>query len=138
MIVVAIVGLLAALAIPSLAKARTESQISRFMNDLRIAVNAFETYSTAAGGYPADKTPSVMPEGMSNSLENVDWAGRTPIGGRWDWDRGVFGVTAGVSVFRPALTRAQMRRIDARIDDGDLDSGMFRRRNQGYISIIEE
>jgi len=76
--------------------------------------------------------------GMSNYLEHIDWAGRTPIGGKWDWDRGVFGVAAGVSVYQPDLTPAQMRRIDARMDDGNLKSGMFRQRSQGYISIIEE
>lgn len=138
MLVVSVIGLLAAIAVPSLAKARSQSQITRFMGDLRIAVNAFETFSTMQGGYPADTTPSVMPAGMEVYLENIDWAGRTPIGGKWDWDYGVFGVLAGVSVYTPSLSRSQMAMIDARIDDGDLKTGAFRQRNGGYISIIEE
>jgi hypothetical protein len=74
---------------------------------------------------------------MIDDLSAVHWTEPTPIGGQWDWDFLQYGAIAGVSVFMPDLTEAQMARIDARIDDGDLTTGIFRRRSSGYIYVME-
>ena len=138
MIVVAIIGLLAALSLPAVSRARRTAQQTAFINDLRIATAAFQMRAMSTGGYPEDRTPSEMPEGMEDYLSKMNWAGDTPIGGQWDWDFAQFGVVAGISVYKPGRTAAQMREIDRRIDDGNLNSGSFRQRTDGYISIIEE
>ncbi|MFU8779872.1 MAG: prepilin-type N-terminal cleavage/methylation domain-containing protein [Kiritimatiellia bacterium] len=46
-------------------------------------------------------------------------------------------IVSGVSVYRPSRTAAEMQAIDARIDDGNLNTGNFRHRTDGYIYIIE-
>lgn len=136
MIVVAIIGVLCALAVPAFMNVRETSQNVRFVGDLRVAVGAFEE-AILAECHPPDATPAVIPTGMESYLDRFPWKRETPIGGRWDWDYQVFGYNAGVLVFRPDTDVAQMQKIDALFDDGDLNNGIFRARNDGYIRIIE-
>lgn len=137
MIVVAIIGMLAMMAIPSLIKARKKVQTNIFISDIRIATDAFVLYSMDNNRYPPDVTPGVIPPGMASYLENMNWTRRTAIGGQWDWDYEQFGYLAGVSVYSPNRNTDEMREIDAHIDDGNLNTGNFRQRNQGFIYIIE-
>jgi len=139
MIVVAIIGLLAVIAIPAFSRARQYAQETAFINDMRIAVSAFEQFAMETGQYPPDVTPSVMPSGMGEYLSGMEWAEDTPIGGSWDWDYLQFGNKIGVSVYFGGQNEDErMARIDDRIDDGNLGTGAFQKRNQGYISIIEQ
>ncbi len=137
MIVVAIIGMLTVLAVPSFVRARREVQTNIFISEIKMAVAAFTQYSIEHNAYPPDTTPRVIPPGMAPYLEKMRWTERTSIGGYWDWDYEQFGFKAGVSVYLPGRSAAEMEKIDARIDDGDLNTGNFRRRNQGYIYIIE-
>jgi len=137
MIVVAIIGLLAALVLPSMVRARERARDTRFISDLRVATGAFEMYAIDQGGWPADRTPSVIPTGMADYLAKFPWAAETSIGGQWDWDYRQFGVIAGISVYQPNRTAAQMAEIDRMIDDGNLATGTFRQRANGYISILQ-
>ncbi|MDE0838512.1 MAG: prepilin-type N-terminal cleavage/methylation domain-containing protein, partial [Kiritimatiellae bacterium] len=52
MIVIAIIGTLATLAIPSFARANMESKLSRTKNDLRVLFDAFNLYAIEYGNYP--------------------------------------------------------------------------------------
>jgi prepilin-type N-terminal cleavage/methylation domain-containing protein len=138
MIVVAIVGLLAAIAIPSFAHARKRSLNVRFAADLQVAKAAFIEYAFDHGKYPPDTTPSVVPEGMPDYLRRVAWTEPNTLGGQWDWDNAQFGFKAGVSIYRPTASSEQMLQLDKTIDDGNLFTGDFRSRSDGYIGIIEE
>jgi type IV pilus assembly protein PilA len=137
MIVIAVIGLLAVIALPNISRARLKAQQTRFLNDLRIARHAFEQYTMENGTYPLDNTPSVVPPGMEDYLARMRWSAKTSIGGQWDWDYNQFGVTAGVSVYKPQRTDTEMAEIDKILDDGDLSTGYFRKRTDGFISIIE-
>ena len=137
-IVVAVIALLALIAIPSFMKARRNSQNARFIGDIRVAAAAFEMYTLANNKYPPDVNPGVIPQGMADYLAKIKWTQDTPIGGQWDWDNGQFGFTAGVSVyFGGTMDDARMTEIDAKLDDGNLATGRFRKRSGGYIYIIE-
>jgi len=135
MVVAAIIGLLASLALPSLIKARENSQNTSFVANLRTAVGAFQQKSLI-DGYPPDTTPAKMPLGMEDYLDDW-WLEDTPIGGQWDWDNGQFGFACGVSVYQPKADSNRMGDIDSMLDDGDLTTGRFRSRSAGYIRIIE-
>lgn len=135
-IVVVIIGLLAALAVPALHRARFPSRQAAFFNDLRIAKDACETYALEHGGWPPDGNAGIPPE-MDEYLPPARWSSRTPIGGRGDWVQGQYGVTAGLSVRLPLQTGQGMTRIDGKIDDGNLDTGQFRRRSLGFINVLE-
>lgn len=137
--VAAIIGLLAAIAMPFFIKARQASENSAFASDLRVVVSAFVTYSVANKVYPAETGPGVLPGGLNEFLSRrFQWATQTPIGGQWDWDYNQHGVVAGVSVFEPNRTPDEMRKIDEAIDDGNLATGLFRARVSGYIYVIED
>jgi len=138
MIVVAIIGLLAALGIPNMLEAGTDTRKVRFSREIQAAGHAFVQYALDQGDYPADKTPAQMPNGMAEYLNGFPWGEDTVIGGQWDWDYKVFGVHAGVSVKSPNWGNDRMQEIDAMIDDGNLGSGQFRQRSGGYIYILEE
>ncbi|MCF7816527.1 MAG: type II secretion system GspH family protein [Kiritimatiellales bacterium] len=137
MIVVAIIGLLASLGLPNLLKAGKKSRSARFAREIKNAGHAFVQYAFDHGTYPPDKTPTEMPVGMAEYLKGFPWAEDTVIGGQWDWDYGQFGVSAGVSVYSPGWSSAQMQEIDAMIDDGNLATGEFRERASGYIYVLE-
>jgi len=137
MIVVVIIGLLAALAIPAFGVVGRRAQNARFISDLRTFAQGFETYALKNGAWPPDGFPRTLPPGMSGELKDSAWAADTSVGGQWDWDFEQFGVTAGISVYLPTAMPVQMLEIDREIDDGNLSTGIFRSRTAGYIFILE-
>lgn len=138
LVVVAVIGLLLLLGIPNLRQARQKTQRTRFACDIKTAGHAFAQNAANQGGYPADTQAGKMPNGMAEYLSGFPWNEDTIIGGRWEWDYMVHGITAGVSVKSPNFGLEQMQQIDATIDDGDLSTGLFRQRPGGYIYILEE
>ena len=137
MIVVVIIGLLAALAIPAMTRVQRNAQVARFVSDLRTFSQAFEAHASANGGWPPDGVPGSFPAGMTGDLKTAAWGGETSLGGRWDWDYQQFGVTAGISIHRPTATVELLTEVDRKIDDGDLTTGNFRERSNGYIYVLE-
>ena len=141
MVVAAVIGILATIAVPLFVKARTNAEDAAFINDMRVANGGFVTYSLTERTLPPDAVPSVLPAGVEAYFSRrFDWTAPTPIGGQWDWDYQLYGVKAAVSVVGPVRTPAQMLAIDRKIDDGSLSTGVFRVRpdGSGYMSIVEE
>jgi type II secretory pathway pseudopilin PulG len=139
MIVVSIIALLVVIALPSFLRARQQAQNAKFVNVLRVATGAFELYAMENNGYPAEAASGVVPSGMQNYFgPTLDWTASTPIGGSWDWDVGVFGVTAAISVVGSPASTQQMTDIDTKIDDGNLATGNFQEKSGGtrYSSIL--
>jgi prepilin-type N-terminal cleavage/methylation domain-containing protein len=138
MIVVVIIGLLAGLAIPGIQKVQYRSKNSRFVNDLRIFTQAFETYSLQNGGWPPNVGPGVVPAGLSTSLQVSVWTAPTILGGNWNYDRNINGIGVAVSVSGGTIDDARMMEIDAMIDDGDLNTGHFQKVAGRFMYILEE
>jgi type IV pilus assembly protein PilA len=137
MVGVVIIGLLAAIALPAMSRVQRNAQNALVVSDLRTFAQGFETFALKNGYWPPDGTPRVLPTGMSGEIKDTAWAADTAVGGQWDWDFQQFGITAGISIYEPTVSVAQMREIDQRIDDGDLSTGNFRARSQGYIYILQ-
>jgi prepilin-type N-terminal cleavage/methylation domain-containing protein len=139
MIVVVIIGLLAAIAIPAFQRVQHAAQISRMVNDFRVFSQAFEGYCALKGTWPANAGPGVVPAGMSKTSIKVSvWQATTAIGGRWNWDQNISGFTAGVSVSNFTCTDADLQAIDAKLDDGDLSTGNFRKVSSSRVMYILE
>lgn len=138
MIVVAIIGILAALGLPAMYEAGNRTRSRRFARDIQIAGHAFMQYAMETGTYPADKTPGQIPAGMSGYLWNFPWTDDTVVGGQWDWDHEVFGIHAAVSVRSPNWNDDRMQQVDTVMDDGNLSTGQFRKRSGGYMYVLEE
>ncbi|WP_324726153.1 type II secretion system protein [Actomonas aquatica] len=140
MIVVVIIGLLAAMAIPAFSRVRENSRHSTLANDIRIFAAAFETYALEHGSFPADTNIGVLPPAMLSGNSTLDadaFAAKTPIGGNYDWDYNVFGVVAAVSVADATITTAELTRFDAKFDDGDLTTGQFRGNTGRYSYVLQ-
>jgi type IV pilus assembly protein PilA len=140
MIVVSIIALLAVIAVPSFLRARQRSQNAKFINALRVAADAVDTYAMEHGGqYPADRNRGVVPPELASYLDaTLDWTARTPIGGQWDWDFNVFSIKASIAVVTPTVDLAQLIEIDQQFDDGSLATGRFRNVGEGRYSCVIE
>jgi type IV pilus assembly protein PilA len=138
MVVVVIIGLLAALAIPAVQRVRRASQNSRVANDFRVFAQAFETYSAENGGWPPNVGPGVVPPSMAGNFKTDVWTSPTAIGGVWNWDRSIAGFAAGISISNFTCDDTQLAEIDAKIDDGDLTTGNFRKVQPNRVMMILE
>jgi len=138
MIVVVIIGLLAAIAIPAFKRVQESAQVNRAVNDFRVFSQAFETFATQNGTWPPNASASVVPTGMSGDFKASVWAGTSSIGGKWNWDRNLGGVIAGVSIQNFTATDAQLEAIDAKLDDGVLTSGIFQKVSTTRVTYILE
>jgi prepilin-type N-terminal cleavage/methylation domain-containing protein len=139
MVVVVIIGLLAALAIPAFQRSQRSAQNTRALNDFRIFVQAFEVYNTQRGSWPANAGAGVVPAGMSGDFKEDAWtANPNTLGGRWNWDYDRAEFKAGISVSNFTVTDAQLREIDAKIDDGVLGTGRFQKISASRVSYILE
>ena len=137
LVVVVILGIVAAIVIPAFGTSRRESQDTVFLTNLRVCTESYWLYHYEHNSWPADEQPGVMPEGMDPYMTNIHWDNATPIGGQWDWDYLQFGCEAGVSVYLPDRTDVEMAALDAVTDDGDSTTGSFRQRESGWISVIK-
>jgi len=145
LMVVVIIGLLAALIIPAFNLALRSRQNAECASKLRTAVTAFEMYRSEFGSYPADRTPGVVPPEMTDFFAalNIDdwWSQSTELGGSWDWDNG-YNFKYSVSISAPTKSAAQMQEFDKLIekpnDGGDLSTGNFRKVGTQYHYIIEK
>ena len=86
-IVIFIISLLAALAVPALKRAQMEARSAAVANDLRVFAAAFQAYTHEHGDWPlGDGSPGAFPAGMEESLGRTSWERVTPIGGHYTWD----------------------------------------------------
>jgi len=135
MVVVVIVGLLAAIAIPAFKIVQDRSKASFLANNFRIYRAEFEVFALEKGHWPPDANRGVVPQGMEGRL-NRFWE-ESPTGDLWDWEHNAVGVTAGISLVGINTTEDIMLRVARILDDGSLSSGDFRRNGNRYTWILE-
>lgn len=142
MVVVALIGLLAGLAFPAYSQARSDSQVTVFINDLRVFAGAAEVYMLDTGRYLEDASTGTVPTGWDAYIHTGKWTDLTPLGGAWDVELDSHGIKAGLGVVFTAATMpamATLLEIDQRFDDGDLTTGAFRQiAPHRFYYILEE
>lgn len=143
LIAVGIIGLLCAIAIPSMVKARQESRISRMMNDIRIVHDAFNMYAMEHGDFPAGFVQgNSTPQPVADYLSGTKWTQPTVMGGGWwyiSFSR--FDAVSGTmkpsrllivdnfnfgGVDQPLAPASDWQKIDSKLDDGNLNTGVFK------------
>jgi prepilin-type N-terminal cleavage/methylation domain-containing protein len=146
MIVVVIIGLLAALAIPAFQRVQRASKNARVVNDFRIFAQSFEIYNTQNGFWPNNTGAGAIPNApvsMAGDFKTSVWQATTSIGGRWNWDNsftssgGLAGISISDAVGNPiTASDAQLAEIDAKIDDGDITTGRLRRISASKFTLV--
>lgn len=140
MVVVVVIGLLAALAIPAFRRAQRASQNTRVVNDFRVFAQAFEIYNTQNGGWPDSAGPGVMPTlpvSIADTLRAASWTGKTTIGGQWQWDNAQgSGGDVGISITGYTCTDAQLTELDTKMDDGNLATGKFKKASSTRVIYV--
>ncbi len=134
MVVVTIIGILAALGMPALQRVQLKARANVLINDLRVYSQAFTTYAQENSRYPNDSRKGRVPVGMEDSL-GEKWTDATPIGGLYNYQyrKRAQGIrfTAGILLAhngrnnRVNTDRKLLQIIDDQIDDGNLLTGQF-------------
>ncbi len=128
MIVVVIIGLLAAMALPMFQRVRNRSLASRMANDIRQCEAAFQRYALENGGWPPPNAPGQVPAGMENYIPAV-YTQATVVGGNFSWS----GPNARLYISNtPTSAVTVMQMVDALLDDGDLSTGTLISNSNGY------
>jgi general secretion pathway protein G len=96
LIVVAIIGIIAAIAIPNLLNAIDRSKQKRTMADMRSVGTACEEYSIDNNFYPVQTTQGAV-SGISTNLEPT-YIKIVPVKDGWNWDI-QYGSTTGGSAY---------------------------------------
>ena len=146
MVVVVIIGLLAAAALPTYRHITMRSKTTALVNDLRGYSTSFITYNLQNGKWPLDTGPQVIPPEMVGMLP-VAFTTKTPIGGvyEWDYDTSANGfytkaaiTISGTSEFPMTDDVDLLQMIDQEMDDGDLTTGNIRLGSANTLVFIIE
>lgn len=131
MVVVVIIGLLAAMGMPTYRHITMRAKTTAVENDLKTFSTAFITYSLQNGKWPADEVAHVIPTVMAGALP-PGFGIKTPIGGyyKWCFDSNPGGVVAKAALMieddasAPLSDDQDLRMmIDKQMDDGNLTTG---------------
>lgn len=144
LLAVTILGMLALLLIPAISLAVRSRENAECARKIQTAVQAFNLYGADTGEYPPDQ--NVPGETSVPAMEDyyfpyfkIDWWGdETELGGRWDWDVEYHGFRRSVSICNPTVSSEQLTEFDRLIDDGNLNTGRFRKSGTQYHYILEQ
>ena len=128
MVVVVIIGLLAAMAIAAFKRVQERSLASRMANDIRQCEAAFQRYALENGGWPPATAPGVVPAGMGPYLPPA-YSQPTALGGNFSWS----GPNAKFYIDTPAGVDAVMQIVDTILDDGNIATGNLYKNGTGYV-----
>lgn len=142
LIVVVILGILAAIVVPQFTGATEETRRSAFVTELKVFTDAAEYYRAREGSHVPDGGSGVCPPEFADYIDAADFESGTPIGGVWDTEFNDSGVTAAIGVHffnEPPRDDAYMTLIDELFDDGDLNTGVFQKlAADRFYAIVED
>jgi type IV pilus assembly protein PilA len=143
MIVIAILGLLAAIAIPNYINYRKKAQTAQVAANLKNFAKGFIAYAIDYENFPPDCHTTDGPYGLPNAemeaYVSVDeWAATTPLGGRYNREGPDHYGYAGISVDGATADIKYLRHLDSMLDDGNLGTGNFQVLAGRYTYIIDQ
>lgn len=145
MIVVVIIGLLAAIGMPTFRQVTMRSKATAMVNDIRQFTTSLQTYNHQNGRWPAESGPGEIPAELSGALP-PNFTKPTPLGGLYDWDYDVSpgGIPAKATItvasaggFTFTNDAALVEMVDALMDDGVLTTGQVQYNAGSLVFIIE-
>ena len=121
MVVIAIIGMLAAIAIPVYRKITLETQNMALINEVMDYSDAFNSYNFLNGTWPPTAGMNKIPNGMIGFLPNA-YTQVGVFGGEFHWIG-----TGKLQIKNSDATTETMTELDEKIDDGDLSTGQFKK-----------
>jgi len=147
MVVVVVIGLLAAAGIPTYRHITMRAKVTALENDLRQFSTAIQTYTTQNGHWPADGEPQVVPPELANTLP-ANFSTVSPIGGvyKWNYDVSADGITAKAAIIVQTAAGTPpvsddvelLTMLDKQMDDGDLTTGTIQTGSTNSLVFIIE
>lgn len=137
MIVLVLIGLLVAMAIPAFTRVREASQNSQLANDMRIFADMLDTFMLDTGTVPVNSTPGTAHTEFATYIKLDRWEATTPIGGQWDVETGGSNFEIAIGVVGYSATNDQLLDFDRAYDDGNLATGIYIQDGGNYYRVIE-
>ena len=145
-ICVSIIGILAAIAIPSFQRSRDSTRIGALEHDLRLYEQQFDTFELDYGYYPSsESTTGKHPQGMEERM-SAAWKLPSPVGGTYRWvytteddpaSRSAYIDIVHSTQYPIAIDPQRLQDIDDDIDDGDPANGNLRVTGQNLRYYIK-
>ena len=141
-LVVVILATVAAVAVPRVSRSGEEARAAAFARSLRTFADAAVLFHAETGGWPADTHTGTFPSELEGLIDAQSWGAPTAFGGTWDVETNDNGVGCAIGAKFDAApgagVLAGLRRVDELLDDGDLDTGAFRRIRPDRFSMVLE
>jgi len=143
LVVIAILGILAAMTVPQITMAAGEVAQTSFASNIRTFAQAELRYRIETGLFVGDSGSGTMPVELEGYIPRGEFERGTPIGGVWDFEYDENGVLSAFGVHFNGVGETRdddfMNVIDAIVDDGDVTTGTFRRLAAGrYYWVTAE
>ncbi len=140
MIVVFIIGVLAAIAIPAIQKQVRNARAASFVSDIRTLSNAAQQYALESGWWVPDYASGAFPAELDGYFSRRKFELGTTLGGVWDFEQDDVGdFTSAVGVVNAAYGDEVFIQVDKVLDDGNLNTGLFVKTSENtYYYVIEE
>lgn len=142
-VVVGVIALLAALALPAFARAKQRAQATVFAAEMQSTMDALATYQGEKGALPPpmlayfQAPPTFVPFLPKKST----WTTYSSMGGRWLWFGDIIPLMPGrdavLGVYLPDVTDAQMIMADRVLDDGSLTAGNYQKSGAWYFAGLD-
>ncbi|MFW5652807.1 MAG: type II secretion system protein [Planctomycetota bacterium] len=141
LIVVVILGILAAMVIASTSTTTREASQTSFVQTCKNFTQAAILYKIRTGQFLEDSSSGDVPTGFADYIDERAWERGPVIGGVWDAELNSHGITSAIGVHFNNADDAKddvfMAEVDAMLDDGVLTTGGFRKiANERFYSII--
>ena len=125
LVVLVVIGVLTAVAIPSLASNIDRARIAAAVSEMKSFADGIYSFAILNGGYPSDNHEAV-PTGTDGYINGTAFLEPTPLGGRYNFDNVSGGNHVGISISSFNFPLETRERIDAHVDgEVNLASGIF-------------
>lgn len=138
LVVIGVIGLIAAIAIPQYNKFTTRTKVSAAAKELLDLRTSFYAYLIDNEDLPPDVGGGVVPNGMASYVPSTIFSNPTPLGGRYNWDGLPSHNPPGISIENPTVSVESLQQLDRFLDDGDFSTGQFVTTNDGHYKLIIE
>ena len=136
-VIVTIIGLLSAIALPAYQKLQRRSTNTALSNEIRVVAGALDFNVFEKGTWPPDGAGG-WPEELTGYLPPPDrWSKPTPIGGTWAWALNTDDALASLRINDYTISADQTLDLDKMIDDGDLTTGNLVKSGPSLVYVLQ-